>query len=101
MSRIFVNINEMSLCQLIGGAGKKLLYVAPGLTGPVADRPASLKALSANLMVLQGDTEHAIATWASVRSSDPDMQVQVHHVHQVSGKPDDGGRIAALERATI
>ena len=49
------------------------------LTGPVADRPAQLKALSANLMVLQGDTERAIATWASVRSSDPEMQIQVYH----------------------
>jgi Flp pilus assembly protein TadD len=30
-------------------------------------------------MVLQGDFERAIATWAAVRSADPEMQVQVHH----------------------
>ena len=49
------------------------------LTGPVADRSPELKALSANLMVLEGDAERAIATWASIRSDDPAMQVQVQH----------------------
>jgi Flp pilus assembly protein TadD len=49
------------------------------LTGPVADRSSKLRALSANVMVLRGDPEGAIATWASIQSNDPDMQVQVYH----------------------
>lgn len=61
------------------------------LTGPVADRPPQLKALSANLMVLEGDTEGAIATWASIRADDPALQVRVHHelatLYMVTGRP--------------
>lgn len=49
------------------------------LTGPLGKRPASLRAISANVMVLRGEYERAIATWASIRSNDPDMQLQVHH----------------------
>jgi Flp pilus assembly protein TadD len=49
------------------------------LTGPLGKRPASLRAISANVMVLRGDYERAIATWASIRSNDPAMQLQVHH----------------------
>jgi Flp pilus assembly protein TadD len=49
------------------------------LTGPLGQRPAPLRAISANVMVLRGDHERAIATWASIRSNDPEMQVQVHH----------------------
>lgn len=48
-------------------------------TGPVADRSPSLKGLSANLMVLAGDLEGAISTWSSIRTEDPEMEVQVHH----------------------
>jgi len=49
------------------------------LTGPVSQRPPWMQSLSANLMVLQGDTEGAIATWSSIRSQDPQQQVQIHH----------------------
>lgn len=63
------------------------------LTGPVADRPPELKALSANLMVLEGDPERAIATWASIRSDDPAMQVRVQHelatLYMLTGRPDE------------
>ena len=60
------------------------------LTGPLADRSPRLQALSANLMVLQGDTEGAIATWAAIRTDDPKMQIQVHHelatLYMISGR---------------
>lgn len=49
------------------------------LTGPLAGRPPSLRAISANILVLRGDYEGAISTWASIRSDDPDMQLQAHH----------------------
>lgn len=49
------------------------------LTGPLGKRPAPLRAISANVMVLRGEYERAIATWASIRSNDPEMQLQVHH----------------------
>lgn len=49
------------------------------LTGPVQDRSPALQGLSANLMVLAGDTEGAIATWSAIRTDDPQLQVQVYH----------------------
>jgi len=63
------------------------------LTGPVADRSPRLQALSANLMVLQGDTEAAIATWAAIRTDEPKMQIQVHHelatLYMLTGRADE------------
>lgn len=63
------------------------------LTGPLADRSPRLQALSANLMVLQGDTERAIATWAAIHTDDPAMQIQVHHelatLYMLSERPDE------------
>lgn len=63
------------------------------LTGPVADRPARLQALSANLMVLEGDREGAIATWAAIRTDDPELQIEVHHelatLYMMIGRPEE------------
>jgi superkiller protein 3 len=61
------------------------------LTGPLEDRPPELRAVSANVMVLEGDVERAIATWATIRSNDPDLQLQVHHelatLYMMTGRP--------------
>ncbi|MEE4382982.1 MAG: tetratricopeptide repeat protein, partial [Pseudomonadales bacterium] len=61
------------------------------LTGPLEDRSPVLRAVSANVMVLEGDIERAIATWATIRSNDPDLQLQVHHelatLYLMTGRP--------------
>lgn len=49
------------------------------LTGPLAQRPAPLQALTANLQVMQGDVEMAVGTYSSIRTSDPALQVKVLH----------------------
>lgn len=48
-------------------------------TGPLAERTVQRKLLTANLRVLQGDSDAAVSIYASLRSDDPELEVRILH----------------------